>query len=899
MAKRKILRLSLLLELLLDLTLTVGFIIQAFLIGCLLLYGYLPLPAGLVNRIINEKAPDGITIEVDDYKLQTNGTIHAVGIKVRTSDIRQSLFEAESAEVELTWQGLSEKPKPESLVISDGTIFIPSIYSPNGSHAPLFERMAFRIQPNDTGFVVDRFAAMHDMIRLRGATDLTFKTERKTELSPQEAVKVFYTQAAKVLQQKDRIRHFETPTIDFNSVLAKDGSWNSFVRISSHELDHPEIKAKQIQLKTHLSWDGRAISTIQPPTFTASSLRIHRYKIFGEGVCAEIPAESISAILKGVWPQIRLWARSLNFDQLELDAPIFTVDPSELPQLQFSGATRSSNGAIDLRGQLNIDNWSGKVRARGSVDLAKLAREKIPNRFPSIHFEEAPYLDLDLDFDENFSLKNAQLCVDAENVIVEELRFDHIRANGSFQGSLYCIEDLYLQRQKQWLDLKFSLDTQSNDYRVTLIGTAVPHEYNSILPDWWAAIFKDFDFSKNSYSHGNFIIYGNTARKSPNLYFGHAQAQGVSYRNVFLEDSELIVRGRGPYTELHKLRARSGEGWVHGDIRFASKGDEIKGPASIRLKLEAKLALEDAAKLFGDNISEIIEAFETDALPLAKIECAIFNKACPEYAEKSFFDLGVSCNQPIIYEGIKLDHLNLDLYGRKNITHLRDIQFGYADGNGQAAIDVYAPEDSETSVRYKLKLVDADQNQAISNLPQLDNIEGNLGTIEGKKVPNEEREEARADIEIHGEGPLEDIFAHNGYGKIEIRSEKLGTIQLLGTLSRILQSTQLNFTTFNLNLLRGTFQFTNEYIDFKVLKIDGPLTQIDTQGTLNLKDQSLNMRISVNLLKNARNPIHSIRKIREFITKQIPNFLEFELTGTIQKQKLRSLYDPRNLIPIL
>ena len=40
-----------------------------------------------------------------------------------------------------------------------------------------------------------------------------------------------------------------------------------------------------------------------------------------------------------------------------------------------------------------------------------------------------------------------------------------------------------------------------------------------------------------------------------------------------------------------------------------------------------------------------------------------------------------------------------------------------------------------------------------------------------------------------------------------------------------------------------------------------------------------------------------VRKIGDLITKPIPNLLQFELTGTLKDQKLRSLYDPRNLIP--
>jgi hypothetical protein len=57
------------------------------------------------------------------------------------------------------------------------------------------------------------------------------------------------------------------------------------------------------------------------------------------------------------------------------------------------------------------------------------------------------------------------------------------------------------------------------------------------------------------------------------------------------------------------------------------------------------------------------------------------------------------------------------------------------------------------------------------------------------------------------------------------------------------------------------------------------------------------MRVLVSLFGNAGNPASNLRKIGDLITRPIPNLLEFELTGTLKDQKLRSLYDPRNLIP--
>ena len=140
---------------------------------------------------------------------------------------------------------------------------------------------------------------------------------------------------------------------------------------------------------------------------------------------------------------------------------------------------------------------------------------------------------------------------------------------------------------------------------------------------------------------------------------------------------------------------------------------------------------------------------------------------------------------------------------------------------------------------------------------------------------------------------------HNGFGRFEIRNDKLGAIQLLGPLSIILQNTELSFTSFNLNSMHGDFQFKDDLVTFDPLRIDGDRTQIDTPGTLRLSDQTLNMNVEVKLFGNAGKPGSKLRKIGDLITKPITNLLQFELTGTLKDQRLRSLYDPRNLIPNL
>lgn len=900
MAKSTRFRLSIFLELFLDAFLLLLFIAQAFVGGCLLIYGHLPLPSEWGNRLIAEQLPKGLILQIDEFRLRPGGSIELVGIDLRAEGIQQSLLKAKAAEVELRWEFHFELPQLESLILSGGTVYIPSVYSPDGYQRPLLQRIAFRLIPGEPTWEVDRFAALHDSIRLRGALQIPYKKGSTGDLEIGKALNAFYTRVAKLSQQTERIRYFKTPTIAFKLAVLDDETEQIDLRISSRALEHPEATAELVELSGSVRLKGLEFTPTSPPRFSASHIEVPRYEFAAESIRAAVAPDKLNGLLNGDWPQIQIAARSIDITGYNLDAPILAVDPSAFPSVQFQGATSSLNGAIQLSGLVNAELWNGHVHARGSVDLVNLLPPDTRKKLPKIAFDTTPHYDLNLDFSPGFALDRAELKAQVNDLQIEGLEVNHINAHASYEAGLYAIDDLYIRRANQWLDLKFSLDSESKDYRVTLTGSAVPYDYNALLPRWWGAIFRDFDFSQSTYSLGDFIIYGNLERKAADLYYGRATAQGVAYKGVHLDTGELIVRGRGPYTELHELEATSGQGWASGDIAFTSKLDEVKGPASVRLNMEAKLSLDDASKLFGGDIAKIIAEFKTDSRPVTRLKGAIFNSAYPQYAGKSYFDLSAACADPIVYKGVPLDYLDFDLFGRSDVTHLRNLQLGYAGGKGEAMIDVFTPKEAANSVRYQLTLRDAAQDQAVNSLPQVDgfgDISNGLKTADNADITPNELEEGRIDLTIRGEGAIDDPLKHTGYGRFEIRNDRLGTIQLLGPLSRVLQTTQLNFTSFNLNRMTGDFSYQNEVVSFDPLHIDGARTHIEAPGILRLSDQSLDMRVSASLFRNVGNPDSNLRKIGQIISKPLPNLLQFELTGTVTDQKFRSLYDPRNFIP--
>ena len=75
------------------------------------------------------------------------------------------------------------------------------MYSSDGYHSPLLKRIAFRLINNDDNWKVDRFAALHENIHLRGSFDVpAFKKDNAEALDIDAAINTFYTQAATLSQ---------------------------------------------------------------------------------------------------------------------------------------------------------------------------------------------------------------------------------------------------------------------------------------------------------------------------------------------------------------------------------------------------------------------------------------------------------------------------------------------------------------------------------------------------------------------------------------------------------------------------------------------------------------------------------------------------------------------------
>lgn len=880
-----------LIELCFDGLLLLCFILQAFLLGCLFAYGHLPLPAYWLNQNISRQLPPGLSIKAQSYALTLDGTLRLRNLELHLEDIEGAVFLADDADAVfgLQWN-LRQAFYLRECILLNGLLFIPAVYSPDGSDRAVLEKIALRLLPVEDGLSLKSFAAQHEDIRLRGGVDWS-RAGKTATTSIRERADTLFKQLAGLLKQREKIAGLDRPTLFFKIDARDDLPIQIETSVSTRSYQHPAFKATNLRLDARLELEGHSLSNPSSISLRADAIELPDYRTQASGIRARLEHQDWAVLIDGKWPAMKVVADSLEIADLKLQTSQIQLRSQAHPDLAFSGLTSGSVGAAEFSGSLNLESKAAQVRAAGNLDLRTLAPEKILAHLPRFASKSPPYYNLSVNFAEDFTLHTADLRVRVDGLEVDDISFDHIRLLGNYRDGIYSIKQCGLRRGWQWLDLGFHLDTESQDYALTLKGFAKPDDYNAILPRWWRGIFRDFDFSTIENGLGDFVIYGSIGKKASGFFFGHAAAKNVRYKGVQMDAGELFVRGHGPYAEVHRLQVRSGVGFVQGDLRFASRLDEVRGPMSVRLDLDAKLPVSDMKKIFDQDIARILDDFESKALPRIQVRGAIFNNDYPEFAGLSWIDLRANCPAPLVYKGLPLESLGFELKGRPNITYLREINLGFAGGKAQAQADILSGGETPAKTRFRISLKNADPELAIARIQSLKDP-ANQAVTEERTL-----EAGRLDLELHAQAPVNGLAGMRGRGTFQLQDDALYAIQLFGPLSKLLQDTRLGFTSFALDTMEGTFSLENKVIRFDPIEVKGPQSRIEARGNMGLENNKLDMRVSVFLFGNAGNPDSTLRQISDFIRRPIPNILEFELSGTPENQSWRSLYDPRNLLP--
>jgi len=885
-------RLLKLIETSLDSLLLLLFLIKAMIACCIVVYGHIPIPSDWANKQLLNQSFDGFYIQADSFRINLWKGIELLDLEIRHTEMKDPILNASSTQIKLSFlkQG-SFKPNITDLVVTDGTLMMPAVYSPDGRRTAILENVTFHLNPTENYLRIPSFIAKHQDIYLRGTLEwpITIKSQKKQRFSMDQ----IYQLLAPAIKEKARFSPFVEPTLNFALSTRFDNSLDVSLILSSKKLKHSEVKGSYFKLKTDLIFKDGEFIPRSPLLLAADKMTFPRFKVYAENITAQVDTDQWPSIINGNFPEFTISAHWLKTQHFELDTPEIKIKPSNFPELQFAGSTSIFEGNVKFSGKLDSEKKSGEVHASGNIDIFEVLPSSIQTQLPKLEFETSPFYDFSVILDEGLKPRDIHFYVETLDLNVNGIDFDHIITKGIYKKDHLRLSNVLISRNNQWAEGKFSLDTLGHNFDLSVIGSAIPQDYNTLLPRWWSRVFQDLNFDREKPPYGDFSIRGNL---KGGTFFGEVEADNFSYNGSLIDKGQLVVWNYKNLVKLQDIQASAGSGRLTGNIGITSSGGPNNALLSVRYNLDGQLPVPTISQIIGGELVDILEEFELTGLPDIQADGVYFSEKSGKYANEDTVDIQAQITTPLKFKGTNLDYLNFNLFGHGENVFLRDVNFGYADGDGTAVIDILGIEREEPEMSFKANLVGANRSKAIEYFPSTEDDE------ETEK-PTETDEEDLAlckgllNMNVHARGPLGEIYRFDGYGDVVIRDEELGSIRLLGPLSQLLRNTPLNFSFFNLDRMDVIFEIDREQIIITKLEINGDRTKIWANGTVQLPDQKLDMDVKVSLFANSGDPDSAMNKFGQLIASPFPNLLSFKLGGTIEDQKVRSQFDPRNLIP--
>lgn len=879
--------------------------LQGFLIYCLLAYGHIPLPSSTANEWLREYSIKDYYLQGEAYRLEPNGTLHVYNASLHRKDLASPILQAQRLDLQFSPRSKTLK----QLGLYQGTLIQPARYAPDGqSHEVLKEvGLDLALQPAGATLNLKAFTAQYGSLRILGSASLDLadlqitRTDNRTSGDPLESLFEKFNNRAEL---DAFLEATKAPLLSLH--LCKEATLFGLPRPSqalklaiffeAQSLTHNALEIGAIQIHTAASLEAGEIALAEALHFEASSLvydQGHPFHI--KNPKGNILTKEVLALAKGQWPNCRI--RSEEISALGKSVHTATLQlsrtGSKLVKLNLLG--NGFGGPLAFEGSLNAENYSGFGILQGALNPQKLLSNEAAQRLPQLQLSGPAHCRVQLEWGPRFVEPEARAFAHFIRPQLNGVNFESVSLNAHFNPERLEINPLRFQRGEQSLELRFFQNFKSQNYGLSTKGRLIPNQYNPFMPRWWKGIFNEhITFNEDSWVAGDCVVYGDTPKFTTNFYYGQFEGGNLAYRDVPVDSGHFTLRGRNRYAEIHKLHTISDSYWIQGDIHFTGYPDEVRASAGIRYDLEGKLPLVELRKLLPPETAKNLDRFETTQAPTLRLQAAQFReKDYPQFEGLSYLQLDVGAEEPLVFNDLPLEYLRFKLHAHDKRFSLRKLDFGIAGGIGTGAIDQFeVPFNGAPWLRFDLQVDHADYARTREIFNHLKKEPLQDSSLESSKP----KEGGLIDLALHSEGPNDDLDKHSGFGRFTLDHDDLATVQLLGPFSMILEKTPLGFTSLKLNQMNGDFAFADGFLKFSPLSITGPQTSIEANGTLQLSDQTLDLLVGVNLIGNLSEKINPLKTITDILN-PLNYLMQFRITGTLEDQQIRSLYDPRNVLP--
>ncbi|MFL2848407.1 MAG: AsmA-like C-terminal domain-containing protein [Coraliomargaritaceae bacterium] len=652
-------------------------------------------------------------------------------------------------------------------------------------------------------------------------------------------------------------------------------SYTLFTEISSESIELYSNKLKSLKIRSQYS-SGTPVDSLlfEADNFSNSQLQIQTNSISGKLMlddemkidCININADSI-------------YFKDEKFDSLSGKAYFGNSD-----YIKIDGYIFHKKHLLGIQTDYQIDARYNEYSVAAHLNLNELKEEYVPELSGlDIPLGNSIFGHSQIILDENINLLEAKGYFQGESIHVSATPFQYIRNDYHWKKTKLKATSSFKINDRN-LGTEIEYDAASGNYVSILKGSIFTSDFNSILPKWWQNTYKKFSYQENTKILSDFVINGNINAPIPDLFLGSVQTENLIYRDVPIKYGDLIVKGMNYCTEIALEDVQTETGKAEGVIKITTKPDGIKYPESIRVNLRSELTIKSAQNLFGEDTQKVLSNFDSDYAHKIDFESAYFNPHYTQHKDKSYYNLSINSTHPFSFFNRPFNQLFAKVYGRNGEHYIRSASSEFTNGQLDFEADILETSSNDPQIRLNLKLSDSDYSQCIQDIFQ-DKFDS---------VNFDELKQLSLDLTLSSKGSLFHLTKHNGYGDLSINGENLAKIHLLGPFSKALEELKLSIGVFSLNRLETNFLIQKEKIAIENLEIDGRNSHVFGQGKIMIPDQSINLKIKVDLLKNINLSFSNLGNIGKILN-PVTKVLNFNVTGTLKNQQWRSIFDPRNL----
>ncbi|CAI8295956.1 MAG: Uncharacterised protein [Opitutia bacterium UBA7350] len=888
---------------LLQTILVLVFLLQGFLAYCLIAYNRIPLPANKVNQWLKESAHQGYYLQGKTCFLLPTGAIQFNELRAFVKSSDTAVAEAKELRLYPTFG----QPFFRKVLLYQGTLYptekVETKDRPLGRLTDL--NFALKWDALNETLHFEFLTARYQNLRICGnatlhPADLQNLTlgepKRNDSLTPPLNHSETYSQLEQLLQKtRGPVLYLKLKkNTSANGISSASYALSFFFDALKFQGEHFAIQ--QLQLQGGASLKAKNFQLNQPLRFQAQESFFPAQGIRIEGLAGKIPEQSAFALREDKLPNCQIYADAISGFGKIIHAVELKTNHSSAGILQVAAAGKGFDGFLRFYSQLHLDDYSGNGTLSGNFNPLRLIPEFQTYKIPKSKINGSSLCKARIYWQPHFQQPQLQAFAHFSQPNLNGVSFDHASFNAAYYANNLAVDSFRFKRGSQWLELDYHLNLKEKIYALSTRGRVLPDQYNPFMPRWWQQIFnKDLTFSELSHVEGDCVVYGHLSRKTADFYYGKFNATQIAYRQVPIDHGHLTLRGKDRYVEIHSLDAHSDSHRLYGDLQFTQYRDKIHHLAAIRYDLNGSLPLSKIRKLLPTETATKLEIFQSLHATKFNFKAAQFREAdYPQFLGHSHLQLEVVADAPLTFHSADLDYLRFKLHAQKNKMYIRDLHFGLGGGEGTGMIDHERPSlDEPAELCAKLKLQDADYPYFRSFITKL---ESNQETPASSSNSMPSSQSSSLNLKIHTLGPANNLYAHFGYGNFEIQDQDLSSIQLLGPLSMILEKTPLGFTSLRLSQIESDFAIEDGFMKFSPLNINGPQANIEANGTLHLENKSLDILVGINLIGNLSKRINPFKRITDVIN-PLNYLMQFRITGKLDDQEIRSLYDPRNLLP--